>query len=195
MDSPKIKGAAIREFFRWYVERFGQDYVLKRYADFPDEIRKQFDFDDPRMGVIASEWYPAEMVHKLLERVVEGMAPAERARLLREGAQATLTSTVRGVYKLLFDSFMTPERYARRSQTLFSRYFNTGVMSKAIESSHAHLSEIRDWTSHHPLLCDFILYVGETVYGAMGCRDVASVRLACVSDGNPWCAFRITWTE
>lgn len=194
MEPPRIKGVAIREFFRWYVERNGPERVAEQLEDVPPDVARTFDLADPHLGVIASAWYPAELVHLLLERVQATLPPSEVARFMREGAQQVVRSTVRGVYKLLFDSFMTPERYARRSQALFSRYFNTGVMSKTIESPRAHLSEIVDWTSHHPLLCDFVLYVGETVYGAMGCRDVKSVRLACVGDGDKRCAFRITWS-
>jgi len=195
MESPKIKGAGIREFFKWYLDRFGPEYVANRLAGLPAAVRAQIEPDDPHLGVQAGEWYPAELVHTLLESAAQGMSPADRKTLMREGAQAALKSTVRGIYKFLFDAMMTPERYARRAQGLFSRYFNTGTMTKIAESPGAHLSLIHDWSSHHPLLCDFVLYTAETVYGAMGCKNVVSTRLSCISHGGEFCSFRVTWAN
>ena len=192
-EPPKIKGVAIREFFGWYVSRFGADYVQARIARLPERVRGQLDVDHPYLGILDSEWYPAELVHQLLDSAARGMSPDERAQLMRDGARAALSATLRGVYRLLFETMMTPERYLRRAQALFSRYFDTGTITKIAESRNSHLTHIHNWSSHHPLLCDFVQYTAETVYGAMGCRSVESARLSCVSTGGALCSFRVTW--
>ncbi len=185
---------AIRAFFKWYREQFGDDYIRARIARLPPPLQAQIDAHDSDLGLVDSEWYPAELVHRLLDSVASGMSDAERQRLMQAGAQAALASTLRGIYKLLFDSMMTPERYLRRAQTLFSRYFNSGVMTKVAEGPAAHLSLIHNWGSHHPLLCDFVRYTAETVYGAMGCIEVESTRLSCISEDSELCSFRVTWS-
>jgi hypothetical protein len=195
IERPKIKGAGIREFFKWYLDKFGPDYVAARLAQLPEEVRQQIVPNDPHLGVEAGEWYPAELVHALLDSAALGMSPNDRKALMREGAQAALKSTLRGIYKLVFDVMATPDRYARRAHGLFSRYFNTGTMTKIVESPGAHLSLIHDWGSHHPLLCDFVQYTAETVYGAMGCKNVVSTRLSCISHGGEFCSFRVTWAN
>lgn len=195
MEAPKIKGVAIRAFFRWYREKFGDPYVRERISHLSSAIQAQLDVADPSLGIIDSEWYPADLVHALLDSVARGMSAVERRQLMRDGAQVALATTLRGIYKVLFDSMMTPERYLRRAQSLFSRYFNTGTMTKVAEGPTAHLSLIHDWTSHHPLLCDFVRYTAETVYGAMGCQNVESTRLSCVSHDGELCSFRVTWTN
>ena len=189
-----IKGVAIRVFFKWYREKLGAAYVTERIAQLPPEIRSAFDPTDEQLGILDSEWYPAGLVHALLDSAARGLSPVERRQLMRDGARVALAATLRGVYKLLFDSMMTPDRYLRRAQSLFSRYFNTGTMTKVAEGPYAHLTLITDWGSHHPLLCDFILYTAETVYGAMGCQNVESTRLSCISDGGELCSFRVTWS-
>jgi hypothetical protein len=190
-----IKGVAIRAFFKWYRERFGDDYVRERISHLSSEVQSKLDPGDRHLGILDSEWYPAALVHALLDSVARGMSPVDRRQLMRDGARAALATTLRGVYKLLFDSMMTPERYLRRAQSLFSRYFNAGTMTKVAEGPTAHLSLLHNWTSHHPLLCDFVQYTAETVYGAMGCQNVESTRLSCVSHDAEFCSFRVTWSD
>jgi hypothetical protein len=193
-EAPKIKGVAIREFFAWYKSRFGQAYVAERISRLPAQAQSAIDVEDEHLGLIDSNWYPAELVHTLLDSAARGMSASERTQLMRDGARVALSATLRGVYKLLFDSMMTPDRYLRRAQALFGRYFNTGTITKTAETRTSHLTLIHNWSSHHPLLCDFVQYTAETVYGAMGCKNVESSRLSCISTGAALCSFRVTWS-
>jgi hypothetical protein len=193
-DIPRIKGAAIREFLLWYAGEHGAERLPALAARMRAENRVLFDLAQRHLGVIASSWYPAPAIHELLDLMSEGLSAAQRERLVRNGAQATIAATLRGVYRLLFETMMSPERYARNAQKLFSRYCDTGTMEKTAPAPRTHRSVIRDWTSHHPLLCDFILHTGVYVYGAMGCRDVRLEKQACVARGDGECVFLVTWT-
>src|SRR5258706_5720445 len=117
---PRIKGAAIREFLLWYAGAYGPDQLPALSARMRPEHRVLFDVKQRHLGVIASEWYPAKALHELLDLITQGMSPAEREKLAREGAQATIQATLRGVYRLLFETMMSPERYARNAQKLVS---------------------------------------------------------------------------
>jgi hypothetical protein len=159
----------------------------------PEQQRVHFDLADPALGVLASSWYPAPAIHALLDGFLADHA-SDRQALAREGARATIDATLTGVYRWLFETMMTPDRYGRNAQKLFSRYYEPGTMTKAPLGERGHLSIVRDWPGHHRLLCDMLVHTAEYVYAALGCRDVRSPRTACVSDGAPECRFEITWS-
>lgn len=191
---PRIKGAGIRPFLVWYASRHGAARLLAAASAIPSEHRAGLDLEDPCLGVLASSWYPASSIHALLDNLVAGMPADQHQELAREGARAIIDSTLKGVYRLLFQTMMTPERYARNAQALFARFYDTGTMVKTPLAPVGHLSRVRDWSSHHPMLCQFIGHTAEYVYAALGCRDVRVRRTACVGLGDEECRFEITWT-
>ncbi len=189
----RIKGAGIRELFKWYGLRHGRARMLEHFARLDADERARFDVEDEHFGVLPSTWYPAPLLHKILDQLTAALTPTEREALVRDGAREALRAGLTGFYKLLFETMMTPERYAARAQTLFSRYFTPGEMRKVIEAPTTHLTIVEHWTGHHPMLCDILMHTADVVYSKMGCKDVKSTRLACVSNGDDACRFRVTW--
>jgi hypothetical protein len=188
----RIKGAGVVHFMRWYVGRFGTERLRRTAAAIPERHRAHFDLADPVLGVLASTWYPAEAIHALLDGFLADHR-GEGEVLAREGARATIDATLTGVYRWLFETMMTPDRYGRNAQKLFSRYFEPGTMTKEPLGGTGHLSIVRDWPGHHPMLCDMLRHTAVYVYGALGCREVRAPRTACVAEGAPDCRFEITW--
>jgi hypothetical protein len=193
MVGGRVKGAAIREFVRWYEAQYGAAEVVKLAAVMPSEFRALVDPRAPFLGLIASEWYPADGIHAVLDSMVHGKTAAERERISREGAQAVIKETLHGVYKVFFEMMVSPERYLKNAPRLFSRFFDHGVMEKQAISEREHTSVVSGWHAHHPLLCDFLLHISEYVYAAMGCKNVEVERFRCVSDGDADCAYRVRW--
>jgi hypothetical protein len=193
MEPARVKGIALREFTSWFRKHRGHDALLERATRLSPDLLELLDLHDDHLGILVSEWYPAELAHRLVELAEQGLSPQERVAMLEGCAEAAVGHQLRGVYRILFRALMSPERYARDGQKLFSRYYNTGVMEKVVEDDHTHLTTVRDWTSHHPTLCEFLQYTGVVVYGAMGLRDVQSRRLGCISEGAQVCSFRVTW--
>jgi hypothetical protein len=195
---PKVKGVAVREFMRWYVSAHGTRALEKAIAAMPPEEARHLHLEQPALGLLAGTWYPASMIHRLLDGMGAGLRGHERAALIRDGAHATIHHTLSGVYKLLFQAMMSPERYARNAQQLFARYFNTGTMEKTpitTPDGQGHLSVVRDWTSHHPMLCDLLSCTAEYVYAELGCRDVEVKKTGCVASGQAECTFVFTWRK
>jgi hypothetical protein len=195
MEPPKVKGIALREFTSWFRRHRGDEALLARARKLPPELLAMLDLHDAHLGILVSEWYPAELTHRLVDLAEEGLTAEERVAMLEGAAEQAVGHALRGVYRILFRALMTPERYARDGQKLFSRYYNTGIQEKVIENDCTHLTVVRDWTSHHPTLCEFLQYTGVVVYGAMGLRNVKSKRISCISKGAPVCSFRVTWTR
>ena len=190
----QIKGAGILPFVRWYGSAWG-DARLRRHAErIAPPFQSLFDLDDPGLGVLPSTWYPAAAVHDLLDAVEADHTAEERARIVRDGATATIESTLTGVYRWLFQTMMSLDRYARNSGRLFSRYYEPGVMTKTPLGDHGHLTVVEGWTAHHPMLCEFILHTAVYVYGVLGCRNFNCRRTACVQQGGTQCCFEMTWS-
>jgi hypothetical protein len=194
MAGGRVKGVAIREFVRWYSAQYGEEAVLALAQTMSPEFRALINVKAPILGLVSSEWYPADGIHVVLDHMVAGRSAEERERIARDGAEAVISETLHGVYKLFFDLMVSPDRYLKNAQRLFSRFFDEGVMEKTATGKTEHTSVIRDWPAHHPLFCTFLLHISEYVYRAMGLKEVHSEKLRCVSDGDRDCAYRIRWS-
>jgi hypothetical protein len=185
---------AAREFVRWYHNVYGDEAVQALAAAAPEDFRPLIDPRAPNLGLISSEWYPAHGIHAVLDKMLEGRSQRERAELAEKGAEAVIHETLHGVYKVFFEMMVSPERYLKNAQKLFSRFFDEGQVEKSATGATEHTSVIRGWSAHHPLLCQFLRHVSEYVYSAMGCKDVKVDKLRCVSDGDGDCAYRVRWS-
>jgi hypothetical protein len=188
-----IKGEGIRQFINWYLAKWGEPRLFQFVADLPPEAREVYDITQPSLGIIASGWYPAPAFHALIDAMLSVYPPDQRRAFAREAAKATIDSTLKGVYRFLFEAMMTPDRYLGRAQKLFSRFYDCGTIEKIKVAPNIHRSVIRDWHSHHPVLCDVMLHMGEYVYPALGCRNVIVRRISCVSAGDPYCSYDASW--
>jgi len=149
-------------------------------------------------GFVASRWYPAELVHVMVDELIAGRGPAEQKALAEHAASVIMGRTLRGVYRLLFSTFATPELYARHAGKLWALHYDNGAVeieNNAREGlqSVAHLRVVR-WISHHPFICLLNGAATKPIYEAMGCRDVGYQRIACVLNGNPHCALLVHWS-
>jgi hypothetical protein len=189
----RIKGAAVREFLRWYLEKLGPAAFAAARSKMPASLRTHFDLDGELLGVVSSVWYPAPAVHALLDVLLAGVSASERTRLAREGARAVLRVTLSGIYAGVFRLMMTPDRYARYSQRLWERFYDTGTMTKEVLSPRHHRTVISDWGAHHPFICELHTWSSEHIYTAMGCRNAVVERLGCVAEGADACSFDIRW--
>jgi hypothetical protein len=190
----QIKGAPIVEFLRWYTSAYGRDALVGLLAGIELSPRVSLNLSYEHFGLLSSDWYPARAFHEVLDRVVARTPPERVAWLARESARAVIATTLKGIYRVLFSFMMSPARYAQNAQQLFGRYYRPGTFLKLPLGSRGHRTVIRDWPGHHPLLCEMIVYTGEYVYEAMGCRDVEMRRTGCISDGASECSFETTWS-
>jgi hypothetical protein len=190
-----IKGSLLKPFFLWYTAEGGQERTARLLDHMPPALLPLFDPRSPDIGILDATWYPAQAVHVLCDALLVDRTPLQRTQLAQASARVSMTATLKGVYRWLFDVIMTPQRYADRAQMLFSRFFDTGVIAKTETAPNTHLTVIRGWASHHPHLCELVLHSSVAVYEAMGCRHVVSKRLGCVSDGAAECSYTVTWTD
>lgn len=194
-DLGRVKGAALREFLRYLHGTLPDGELERRLQALDEETRSALDISKSRVGVLASSWYPASAIHTLLDQAFALDANVDYTRDIQAGAAAVMTATLHGIYKVLFRTMMSPARYAKHAQKLWSRYYDRGQVTKIEAGPTAQRTEIRDWTSHHRVLCDLNYAAARHIYEAMGCHDVEARRIACVSHGDDHCGFEITWRD
>lgn len=194
-NEPHVKGLAFERLLDWYARTHGEDRLRAVVDALPAELKQHLDAKSAGHGVLANVWYPATLAHGLLNGMTRGLSAKQRTELADAGAEAIIRANLRGVYKVLFQLFMTPERYANRAQALWDRYYDTGIVTKTIESPTKHVSVIAEWRSHHPVLCEMNASSGRIIYEELGCKNVKVERTACVAWGAPACTQIITWGD
>ena len=194
-DPPHIKGAAFREFLRWYAEQQDPGRLVEHVEALPEADRGEFEPGAPALGVTASRWYPASAVHRLLDEVVRGLSVSEVRALATEGARAVMDTTLRGLYRALFTWMANPERYARHAHRLWNVYYDSGVFEVTpLPDGRSAVSIVRDWRAHHRVICEFNRGAAIAIYEAMGCHDVECDRTSCVDEGGEECRFVTRWS-
>lgn len=193
-----VKGAVLREFVL-FCEQHDERARLSRaltalHQAYPNDV-------DPERsggGFLASRWYPAELVHVLVDEVIKGRSAAEQDALAQRAAKVIMGRTLSGVYRFLFSTFASPDLYARHANKLWGLHYDNGhvqIDNKAREGSHcvAHSRVVR-WISHHRFVCKLNGAATIPIYEAMGCRDVRCETIACVSEGDMHCEWLVRWS-
>jgi hypothetical protein len=189
----KIKGIAFREFLVWYANEYGKGALAAAAHQLPSEHVGLFNPAAETLGVLASKWYPGELVHALIDELTRGRPADEQESMARAGANAVMAATLRGVYKVLFDWIATPQRYARHAGKLWTSYYDSGSLEVVESTRQSARAVVRDWRTHHPFICDLNREASRAIYEAMGCVDARCERIACVSSGDAACSFITTW--
>ncbi len=193
MDLGRIKGVAFGEFLSWYELRRDCDRVRRAVIDVAASYPGQLDPIRPTFGVLASEWYPAEMVHALLDRLIAGHSPEELSAMALDAADHIMQRTLRGVYRTLFQFLATPNRHLRYAGRLWSMHYDNGSIVTRKNSETSHSFTYVSWTSHHPFICSMNMAASRPIYSLMGCQDVMHERIRCVSSGAANCENIVSW--
>jgi hypothetical protein len=194
-----VKGAVLREFVL-FCEQHDDRERLKRALEALREAYPQ-DVDPARSGggFLASRWYPAELVHVLVDEVVKGRGPHEQEALARHAAKVIMGRTLSGVYRFLFSTFATPDLYARHANKLWSLHYDNGqvqIDNKPREGMRSvACSRVVRWVSHHSFVCKLNAAAAIPIYEALGGRDVRYETIACVSEGGVHCEWLVHWSD
>lgn len=191
----RIRGSSVGEFAAWYLREVDEERMRAAARKLAPELRALIDVDHPRLGLLPSRWYPAGVVHGVLDGILEGVSQADAEALVLRAAEATVEGLRRGVYKILFSWFLTPERYGWLVQTAWERNYDTGRVEATILGERRHRGLVHDWASHHPFLCKLNVAVKAEIYRAMRCKDVRITERYCVCEGDRACGSILEWSE
>ncbi len=194
MSLGRMKGAPVAEFLVWYEERFGAER-LREVAAIADPAKlKDIDVNEPGLGIVARDWYPAETIHALCDAFDLATNDGSVHPILREGTEASMEATLGGpVRRLMMRLIISPNTYMRNAPTLWHQYFDSGQVEVRQTSRTALEWHIDGWRSHHRMLCQMVTLSEASVFGAMGCFGVLATETACVTLGGARCAHTIEW--
>lgn len=193
--SGRIKGAAFREFLIFYAERNGDAALADGANGVASEWRASLDPKRAALGVLASEWYPAPLVHELLDALTRGLSRDDRAALAADASRAIMNRMLRGIYKTLFQLMATPARYQRFGPKLWDAYYDSGTFRIDMPDDKTAICMVTKWDAHHPFICDLNCAAAVPVYEMMGCKAVRVIRTECVSLGSQRCEFVTNWSS
>ena len=76
----RIKGVALHGFFKWYAQEQPErlNAIITGLA--PSQ-RALLDLDRAQYGVLPNVWYPAPLVHAVIDGILDGVSDEERKRL------------------------------------------------------------------------------------------------------------------
>ena len=181
-----MKGAVIREFLLWYEKRYGRADVDLLVDLVPAHLKPLIDPSRPALGILGASWYPMGLTHPMLSYVVERAGNEGRTFAL-EANREIVPRMIRGVYRMLFKTAATPERYAAHVQRLWRNLHTTGERSMVIRTPGEALSAVERWPAHHPLLCWITIYTMAIMFETMGYKHWTVERVACVDHGGARC--------
>lgn len=191
-----IKGAAIREFVIYCRATLGAEVLAAHVRAMPRAFAQELEIEDEALGVLSSEWYRAELVHALLDEISRDKSEDALRKLAAGASSAIMRATLRGLYRVLFQWMATPERYARYAPKLWASYYDSGETTvELLPGGMGANSTVRNWRSHHPLICELNRGAGVEIYAAMGCVQPQVERARCISRGDPECMFAARWND
>jgi hypothetical protein len=198
MGEAMIKGGAIREFFAWYERKFGEGSIRHMARQVPADLAPLLDPDEPVVHFLASSWYPARLVHSMLDTMNEGRSELEIERLGRDATRHVVSNGMNSVYRVLLSKLGSPEIYARMIPRMWRQLHDTGDRSLVITGPGHATSRIMRWEGHHPTLCMLSTQLMCAIFEEMGCRDVRWRRVRCIGRTGPAsgeCVYDVTWKK
>ncbi len=189
----RIKGAAIRDFVAWYERTYGTTRLIAAVSSLPGPGQAEFDTERECLGVLASTWFPAAVVHGVLDHLTSHLTEAEEDDLAARAGEAVVKAMMTGVQRVVFSTLMTPRTYLKIANLAFHANFDTGRVLNEEAGPKRHRGHVEGWTSHHPFLCKMNVEIKKGIYGAMGCKRVKIDERYCRDRGGSQCGSVISW--
>jgi predicted hydrocarbon binding protein len=197
MEKPpsRAKGVAFKELLLWLDQRLGRQKLLHALALLPPECKGIVWLEADNFGILPSSWYPLPCVHRLLEGLTDSMTKQARFALAQEAARVVMEVTLRGIYKAIVRAFVSPTLYAKFATKLWQSYYDSGDFKVIIAEDGSADCTIRNWSGHHPFVCDMNIAAATAIYEAMGQKAVSTQRVDCVGEGGSLCRYITSWGE
>ncbi len=188
-----IRGAALGPFVTWYAGAHGRAGLERALAGLTESERARFDPSAPGLGISGAAWYPAGIVHRMLDGLLDGMDAREREALAASGADHAITASLDGYLGLGARMLGSPQLCATLGPRLWHAFYRAGRVRIDPQGRRCHVMEVSDWPGHHGFLCAMNNASGRAIYRAMGCEAVTTQHAACIDRGDQACVYVIRW--
>jgi hypothetical protein len=189
-----IKGAAFLEFVAWWEQVHEEGDVQRVLEELSSGEAAPFVVQSGRaLGLRSEAWYPAGVVHHIIDRLLVGFTPEQQGSAAVEAAQAIIEASLRGAMGVVVKMLGSPARYPWFAQRMWNMHYDTGEIWVDQRGPWEHVIRRRAWKGHHPFICRVTKAAAVPIYEALGCSEVEFEPRACVSDGDPQCENVVRW--
>lgn len=189
----RVKGAAIRDFVAWYEHTYGSGRLQQAILALPAEGQAEFNLERECVGVLPSAWFPAWVVHAILDHLTEGMTVQAHDDLAQQAGEAAVKAMMHGVQRVVFATLLTPRTFAKVANLAFRLNYDEGRVVNEELDGNRHRGYVEGWTAHHPFLCEMNIAIKAGIYEAMKCENVRVEERFCRSRGDETCGSIIAW--
>ena len=183
----------VRQFLDWYARRYRLEGLEAMHGRLSSAHQEIIRLDERRRGILATRWYSATFVNAMLDAAISPFPADTHASIAVDAAEMIINSSIRGIYKALFQMVATPARHAKYQQKLWDHHYDSGVIETEVLTETSHRSIMRDWRGHHPFACMLNQAAAVPIYINMGMSKVEQQTLACVSLGDDACVGIVSW--
>ncbi len=187
LNEDAYKGTALTTFLEWYVTETGPKLLKNALELLPEQYRSSVDPGHRSLGLLSATWYPAPMVHALLDALFGHYTPVQRQTLADRAGRHVIERLITGVYAGLFRAMASPALYAKYSPKLWSSYYRLGRLEAHVVDAGETRVRISDWPGHHELVCLINTAAAVTIFQRMGCLQVEAMRASCAAQGARCC--------
>lgn len=193
MLTAAVRGAALGSFVAWYADTHGRAGLERAFANVPPGDLSRLDLRKCDFGIAAADWYPASVVHRMLDGLLDGLDDCGRSALAQSAADGSLTSALDGYLGIVCRAFMSPWACALVGPRLWRAFYSSGNVSIVADGNRSHVMTVRGWDGHHDFLCEMNNAAGRAIYRAAGCRSASTEHAACTGRGDRNCTYVIRW--
>lgn len=189
----RMRGVLCDPFIQWLRGVIGSEELDARLRPIvEDSGRWQLRLDNPGLNFLPSRWYPAPLVHAVVDAAFEAIPPARRLAVAGAAGRFTYRRQLTGLQRAIFSMFLTPERFARHGPRAWRHNFATGMISFET-SGRSQVTRFDGWQEHHPLICHAIKMGRLELYSAMKLDSVRLLFGDC--DAKLGCWSQVFWGE
>jgi predicted hydrocarbon binding protein len=184
------RGIIAYDIVLWLKEKYGKEMLDKVIQRLSLEAAKML--SDPKTG----DWYPVELMREVYD-VLDEMFSKKEPRALESLGRFMADHGLRGFMRLAV-SIMSVKTIVWRIGTLWSYYHEGGRADvPVIKDEGAHKEGVMTISGYDAgqgwckLMGGYISFVVE----ATGAKDIKVEKKACISKGDPFCSWLVSWQE
>ena len=171
-EGPRIRGFVCRAFVQYAQATRGEILSAERFLGCTHPLPEPgLDPDLDGLGFLPSRWYPADLVHEVIDIATSGLSTAEMHELAGGAGRNVFHQQITGLQRAIFSLLATPARMAKHSTRAWLHNFSSGRLEYETREGMQR-STYHDWVEHHPLLCRGLMTGRLEAFKAMGLEDV-----------------------
>jgi len=185
-EDVKVKGTALFSTIDYIIKKYGNNNYEALISKIPQEL-----YQEIRVGVISSQWYPLELLIALMRAAGE-LFGKQNFRLYHEMGQHSAEYGLKSIYKI-FLKFGSPEFIIKKAPLVWKNYYNRGEM-KIIDSSRNRVTmRLYNFPTPDKIFCQRITGWAEKTAELSGGKNSLFWESKCILEGGEYCEWKGKW--